>query len=408
MSKQEHLLRLEPEDSLNLMVTNANDLRYPLYGLRAAQPVAEDGTVTRVQLTARDRVAKNDPYPYSGSISFQYRRLSLADTFAGTLDGYRPQLPTSTQVVLDELTRRSGIAFTKDDIVLEEIGRNNSAPYVLKAKAESLRWVGELPIVLADLYDLEEVFADMDELDIPAYPTSHADYSDTNPFVNLTPTAEQIPAWWSERPAQEYPELVALMNERFPDMSVQMSQSQRRWHVSSTPSAFNLYNAVIEETGIVLDSLVNPELNTALRIRLDLEYCTNISTAMVLVYYRRPDTIEHALEGTPRLLRSGTLMTTDGSEYASYLDLLEPLTVIRHVPAGGLYIDGEVPWIADPDRPSARNLYGAVVQYRGPKRWQDSNHIDPTMTHVAVVTLDERYNSLWRGNFTIYYRGGAA
>lgn len=157
MSELEHLLSLTPTDAVTVMLTNANSLRYPLHGLKASAPTDLGGQRTRVTLSGRAQSAKDDHYFYQGQSLLEYNRIAVQELFDGILDGWRPALPISTEDLLNEITARSGIRFYAEDFVQEEINNANAMNYHLRAKIESLRWIGEISFQLADIPNLNDL-----------------------------------------------------------------------------------------------------------------------------------------------------------------------------------------------------------------------------------------------------------
>lgn len=407
MSDTEYLRTLKTEDAINLMLTNANALTYPMHGLKASAPTVLGGSQTRVTLTPRDRAASDDPYPYAGmaAVDFTFMRSDLTAVFGGELTGWRPQLPTSTQVILDELTARTGQKFELRDVVLEEIGRSNSAPYVLKAKQESLRWVGEVEFTLADIEDLATLFGEVDEIPIQAYTRAVADPQITDPYVNVT-------RWqfiWSQiglySYAQDNPNIKNLIDTVDPVMNVNWLQRETTWVLTPTPGPFNLYNAQLTSyasTDGPIRHLINPALNKKLKLELDPAYCTNLSEPVIYYWYILPEDIARVTGTRPRLIRSGVLSTSDGTAYATFLQTLVAPSTLRFAPP--MLIDGQREWICDETQRTPTNLYGAVIQYNGPRRVIDNLSVDPTLTHVIILTMDEAYNTLWKGSIPFYYK----
>lgn len=403
----EYLLTLKPEDSLNVMATNANKLKYPLHGLKAGMPQAKGGQRTQVKLTARDRVAKDDFYPYEGEVDFNFNRLDLGAYFGGQLEGFRLALPSSTKELTDELTRRFGVEFTVDDVVYEAIGRSNSNPYTLKAKVESLRWTGQVQFVVADVRDLSTLFGAINTLDIPAYTKLTAELPLAAPYGNVQPIADEVAGIWPGTVAQNQPAIVSVFNKAMAPLSVHVrTGAANQWRVSATPGPFNLYGAklVSVDAGIAQNpALANPNLNRVYEFELDLNYCTNVSDSRALLWYSDRIAELTQIRTTSRLTQAGVLNVTDGSAYADWLSTLTVTQSIGNSPYPQMDLEPNGRWYVS-STPYDNNLYGAIVQYNGPRRPQDNNSAVDGMTHVLVVTMNERYSTQWRGNIAIYYR----
>lgn len=158
MDTTQILLTHPPRDAIVMMLNLKNGTSFAIDDIEVSAPevlVGEDWN-TKVTLKVRPSRGKNDILPYGngGPIEFKYNRLNVAQHFNGVLGGFNVTLPTSTQILLDEITRRVGQAFVLDDIVLYDISRQNALVYELTAKAESLRWVGKMPLRVGNAIDL--------------------------------------------------------------------------------------------------------------------------------------------------------------------------------------------------------------------------------------------------------------
>lgn len=158
MVETQILLRYSPRDAIVMMLNIENGTSFSIDDIEVGTPeviVGEEWN-TKVILKVRPSRGKNDILPYGsgGPIEFKYNRLNVAEHFNGILGGFDVSLPTSTQILLDEITRRIGQEFVLDDIVLRDISRQNALVYELTAKAESLRWVGTMPLRVGNMIDL--------------------------------------------------------------------------------------------------------------------------------------------------------------------------------------------------------------------------------------------------------------
>jgi hypothetical protein len=120
-----------------MMLNLENGTNFTIEDFNISAPVAGTVKNTRVTLTAKRPAGENHEIHATGSIQFEYNRLNVAHHFEGIITGEEVTLPTSSQVLLDLITQIRGQKFVLDDIVLEDIGRHNSAAYKLRAKAES-------------------------------------------------------------------------------------------------------------------------------------------------------------------------------------------------------------------------------------------------------------------------------
>lgn len=406
MQEGEHLLRLRTEDSLNQMLTNANELKYPFYGLRADNVRVVEGLKTLVRLSGHEPVLKNDIYPYRGSIDFEFNRLDINEFFKGMLDDFRPALPISTQDLTDEITRRTGHRFEITDVIHEEIGRTDSVAYRLKAKAESLRWAGEITLRLSDLEFLVDILDGLTGLATDSDTSRLEDFNQMAPFVNVTRFLS----------GQGRVHLdAALVDQELQYMSAESRQLILNMFafqhggsaavIQETPAPFNLYNARIMAKDLVAPTLypnrMNPYVDRILHLQLDLAYCTNTIERNVYLRYTRLDNITYLLNPMARVMNTGGLSPFNGTSVRSFLRTLSVGQFITAAPDMELE-PGEM-WSAGAT-PSPRTLYRSVVQYNGPRRGQDSTSIHEDMTHVLVVTVNESFNTVWRGNLHIYYR----
>lgn len=404
-----YLKTLKPKDALSVMLTEANNLRYPLYDLVPSLPRKVAGTRTQVDLKARDQVAKDDFYPYTGEVKdFTFNRVDLKQEYGGKMEGFRLTLPSSTKELTDELTRRFGTEFEIDDVVFETIHSRNSVPYTLKAKVESLRFVGQVDFVLSDVRDLSEIARD--SLGNPAYTKFMAELPLASPYANATGWMDRLNSLWPGSDAQTQAEFLNLFKGTIAPLNVHAKlASPSPWVISPTPAPFNLYNAqlVTQDAGVVnYPALANSKLNHVAEFALSKEYCTNISEARALLWYADEESKDTQIRMTPRLRQSGTLNTTDATAYAEWLGTLKVSDVITASPHASMTMEPGVNWTVGTTK-SPTNLYGAVVQYNGLRRGQDSTSIYNDLTHVLVVSMDERYNSLWRGNLSFFYSEAA-
>lgn len=158
MDTTELLLAHNPHDAIIMMLNLENNTNFSVNDFEIGIPTPTGTTPnTEVSIKVRDSSGRFDilPYTTSGPINFRYNRLDVGTFFNGVLGGYEAELPTSTQCLLDEITDRVGQQFVLDDIVLEDISRDNVSVYKLTAKSESLRWIGEMPVVVNGLLSLE-------------------------------------------------------------------------------------------------------------------------------------------------------------------------------------------------------------------------------------------------------------
>lgn len=405
------LLRHTPEDAIVMMVNEENGTRFPSGTFHFGMPeVVDNSRETRIRLTVRDSVHKLDEVPYDGVIDFTYHRLDMADHFDDILSGFRPELPTSSQVLLEELKRRLGQDFFLEDIVHEDITRANAAPYRLKAKAESLRWYGYIDVMLVDLTDLNALLANATPANLgPLAATPQLrDPSINYAFINGTPYTQQIRGLSPGQLVQSTASaIVPIVRNTVPTPGQPLGTTP--WQVNTQPRPFNLYNArVITPAGSPNDvpgkNWGNPNLNRVLTLELDPVACQNFPGMQLHIPYMDSTFAESEFTTQPRLTQSGLVSATNGTPWNQWLNSLPVSHVITSL--GSLtspfeLIPGEI-WVANPT-PSKTNLYNAVVQYNGQRRPQDIPPIAEGLNRVMVVTLSDR-NTVFRGNMLIHYR----
>lgn len=98
---------------------------------------------------------------YKGTVVVAYNRLNLANIANYPTPKYPPQAPLGTSVydLLQKLRNSYGIYLTQDD--LEETFVTDDGAYgrvLLKAKADSVGWVGEYTLVLSSKIPLIDLF----------------------------------------------------------------------------------------------------------------------------------------------------------------------------------------------------------------------------------------------------------
>lgn len=411
MSVTDILLSMRPDQAIIRMVNNENGTDFPFESYRISPPRAGAGVRTEVTITAIPSSSDEFKNPYTGTIDFRYNRLHLSDQFTAILNGFRPPMPTTTQVLLNEITRLTGIQFTLEDIVLEVITRDNAAPYRIKAKDESWRWFGFVDATVLDLYDLQP---ELETLLPPVSGPRLGSLEETPqltsqpiniPLVNATPYREMFNLLQVGLPAQASPALVWLVKQCVPQSGSRLDQGFASWHCHPVPAAFNLYNATLLRR-VEGTSSVNPangQLDGFLEIQLDPAYCTNFQDPIMQIGYKYDPEGATTFVFDPRLTQVAVVSDTDGSSYAAFLNEFEIGDVITQlVPDWHYYTASDVPWRASVDAPSRTNLYNSVVQYNGQLRPQDIPPEKETMNRVLVVTVSED-NTAYRGNLSIFY-----
>lgn len=403
------LLGLKPRDAIIRMINDENGTRLPFEAFVVSAPTPLVGRQTKVTVSAIPSSSDEQDNPYSGSIDFTYNRLDLADQFDGILSNFRPPMPTSTQVLLDELTRLTGILFELDDIVLEDIVTSNAAPYRIKAKAESLRWVGYVDVTVLDVLDLQSYLETMLPSNTPRLGTLDESPTLTGqminaPLVNITPYREEISQLYLNVPAQSNPLLQWLVKQAVPMPGSRIDQGYANWVCIPSPAPFNLYNAVVT-TIVQGGGSVNPaaqDLDSYVEVVLDPAYCTNFQDPLMRLGFR--DQSETTFSYHPRLTQVAVVSDTDATAYNLFYNSLKVGDVLKELTPYWQYLttDGRA-WVASDGAPGPTSLFNAVVQYNGQLRPQDLPPEKLDLNRVLVVTLAED-NTAYRGNLSIYYR----
>lgn len=411
MASTATLLQMAPADALLRMINDANNTSFPPGSLLPGSPTAVNATSTQVRMTARPLASPIDDSPYTGEVDITFNRLDLGAHFAAALDGYTVTLPSSTQVILDELTQRLGQAFFEEDIILEEITRNNAINYRIKAKSESLRWTGYLEVTVANLIDLSTYLdgglpAGTPRLGTMAQDRVRFNPNDSLPFINGTPARGLIETFTVGETANANPIIPIVLNRIVPPPSHLLSDNLSPWSIAAGPADFNLDQATVASvrdlSGV---SEINLRLDKVLEISLDPTQCTNFLAGPLQIPFLSATYPETQFTVPPRLTSVGIVSMTDASLYNEYLNnTFHKGDIITSIDVGEPFeIEPGVVWLADANNPGPTNLYNAVVQYNGQKRTTDVAPAHNDLDRIMVVTLSDS-NTAYRGNFSIYYR----
>lgn len=411
MATNEELLRMSTRGAVVRMVNDANNTQFyggPGGALVISPPLAVGTTRTEVELSIRRQVNASEQMPYAGQLAFRYNRLDVGATLYGELDGYRPPLPTSTQVLLNELTTRTGIKFELEDFVLEDINASNAAPYVLKAKSESLRWVGQMEIYLVDLVNLATYIAGGVPNNAPAlqFQPVMVQSKDIQPYLNgtfhrtlLTNVEVGTPVAAAADP------LVAFVRATVGRVGQFQFGQPTPWVVSTTPGPYNLYGAQIINKRLALPGLnaYAPGAQYAVHIRLS-SHDTTYPTKDLYVPYGEPTLVSSEFNDMPRLKSSAVVNRSNGTPWNRFLNGLTAPSIITSLPSDlDLRFSGPDRWVANPAIKSPTNLYNAVVQYNGQRRAFDVRPFHEECNRVIVLTVSDA-NSAYQGNLTFHYR----
>jgi hypothetical protein len=145
MSETLRLLKFDPAVALLIMANNQlNTNLMPQYA-EVSAPTALDEFLTSVVITTHPSNDDGIYRRHTGSITYRYNRIHVADIFGSMRLDLTP--PTTVGGVMTNLANASGLVITDDDF---ENGLVTGNSFVLKAKPQSLRWVGETTVMLND------------------------------------------------------------------------------------------------------------------------------------------------------------------------------------------------------------------------------------------------------------------
>jgi hypothetical protein len=120
------------------------------------------GRRTKVTVTPKRNVNPFVKNPYTGLKEIVYNRLDLSVLFQPYTLKFDIPLPASTHVVIGLITELTGFVLEEDEFELEFINPYNASPYLLKAKPDSLRWVGSVEVELVHREELSDIVTKTD------------------------------------------------------------------------------------------------------------------------------------------------------------------------------------------------------------------------------------------------------
>lgn len=174
MSETLRLLKYPPSVALLIMANNHFNLMLRPEYAKVSGLTALSESQTQVVIEAFD--SKNDfiPSPYTGSFTYRYRRLDVAEVFGELRLNLTP--PLTVEGIVSNIASMTGIAIDEDDF---ENALIETDTFTLVAKAESLRWVGQTTVVLntpGEVVSLADAFPNniLDGLVGPDYGTDVA------------------------------------------------------------------------------------------------------------------------------------------------------------------------------------------------------------------------------------------
>lgn len=433
LTLREELLQLDPRQALVLMINEENGTEFSIYDLEFDPPtvvVGPDPTLTDVVVRARPAAFDTDvDFTATGtSFTYRYRRLDIGNIYRGLLTGFYPPIPSSTQVLVNEIARlREGHVLTLEDFVQRDISSLSERPFILEAKAESWRFVGTLEVDVVDLIPLSSLEIE-DALDASLHPdkepqlrslTSALPYLDATDFNRVINAAnfditQEVPY---------NPDLFDILTKTLRVDARMLGEASGATPVnglfvqSSQAAAYNLYNARIEEKGVGVRHPSNPHLD--LYLKISLADCPGLSLwlddpELYLPYRKHVEVLnEYDIEG--RIASYAEFITTDGTAYQEYLANLN----VGDKLTASLGITDFQALSLDPrhdfeisDAPSPGNLKDAVVMYNAErpqyygvtmadKQRQDLG--DAPLDRGIELALSPVYNTHYQGNLRIPY-----
>lgn len=148
MLTTKQLLGMSASDAIAAMLNDINPgLNLNGRDVVFGSPQALGATLTQIQMSMRPQYSSLDYVPYTGSVNFTYNRLDISNFAALAFVDYNPDLPVTTQDLLDRMSGLFGCTFDPNDFVLEQITSANNGTYTLKTRPTSLRWVGSYDVV---------------------------------------------------------------------------------------------------------------------------------------------------------------------------------------------------------------------------------------------------------------------
>lgn len=144
MSETLRLLKFDPAVALLIMANNHLNIRLRIEYVTLSKPKAtDDNGLTEVTITTKRSADEGIRRDYTGSLKYVYKRIHVADIFSDLVLDLTP--PITVGGVLRNLSLATGLVISPDDF---ENALISSKSFVLKAKADSLRWFGETTVML--------------------------------------------------------------------------------------------------------------------------------------------------------------------------------------------------------------------------------------------------------------------
>ena len=343
------------------------------------------GRRTKVTVTPKREANPFVKNPYTGLKEIVYNRLDLSVLFKIYDLRFDIPLPASTHVVIGLVSELTGFVLEEDEFELEFINPYNASPYLLKAKPDSLRWVGSVEVELVHRDELDDTVTNTD-LGTLWSPTSlpkrfaGLDQFTTDAFLigkQLSTLRDgdltQLDIDWVER-------LLPSLDGEWVNEN-QLSEFNNLW------GARVIFNGRREQYA---SNVYNPTLTRTLAIELDRSLNTNYIGRLLLRYNtenkRDPNTIPKVYRLPIELYKyqlDGKLVANEIIQYRTG-DVVkkesESWTIGRTV------FDGD-PWCVS-ETPGPFNAWGAEVLYNG-FNTEFVKPFDPFLSHILVLKLSD-------------------
>ena len=414
----ETLLRLDPRDAIVAMINEENGTKFQRDELEISSPIALSDRLTRVVVTARkaamdpdiDRVIPN------GSINYEYHRIDIGNYYNGMLSGFYPPLPTSTQILVNELHRLTQHVFVVEDFVLENIQNENAANYILKAKTESLRFVGSMVVDVLDLEPLDDITVDNDTLLATIRPTLRS-YSSALPYIDGAYLPVNLSLLDFTQEVQYSPLLRNFLTTtlhhttRLHSLDYDEVSEAAQWVAEENEGTpFNYWDA----TAVLIDGgnwhpLIG-DYNKIIKFTFrdtDKVFLDDPEVYIPLLEYQENKAV---FSNDGRFQLNNALHGSDGTYINNYLNSLPVNYVISTTDVSIDFTQMDAisgrSWIIS-QSPYDFNLLDAVIVYNDKRLPHHGTSLSPNndeLTRAIVFAISPTYNTLFEGNLVILYR----
>ena len=392
------LLRERPHVALVSLLNEYNgvDIHPDHVEFSNLEPLA--GRRTKVTVTPKRNANPFFKNPYTGLKEIVYNRLDLSVLFKIYDLRFDISLPASTHVVIGLVRELTGFVLEEDEFELEFINPYNASPYLLKAKPDSLRWVGSVEVELVHRDELDDTVTNTD-LGALWTPTSSP-----KRFVGLDQFTSDgylygrgLSQIGSDSLINLEPDLITRL---FPDTLGEWVREDYSGEFNNLHGAKLVYNgykqqypsnqynnATTRTLALELDPTFNEYYVGRLVIQYNVENVTVPDTTPI--QYRLPIELYQ-----PEL--NGYKVSNEIVRYSAG-DLVNEVTDDWVI--GRTVFNGD-PWVVN-DVPAPFNAYGAEVIYNGfnvdyPKS------PNPYLTHILVLRLSD-YCTNFTGTCYIHY-----